>query len=196
MTRSDVERVRAELDRLCELVNVGAGHAAGALARLLGHPVLMDPPRVRVTGSGKPGQAGASAALGLEASGVFFEVEGGIGGVFAVLFPRRSRQLLLETLLKDPTPHSEEAESALREVGNILASHALSAVADLTGDRVLPSVPVLAEEAAGAVLSSFQARGEPVRIESRLVDRSGALRSLLVWIPPRRADGEATDGRV
>jgi chemotaxis protein CheY-P-specific phosphatase CheC len=68
-------------------------------------------------------------------------------------------------------------------VGNILASHALSAVADLVGDRVLPSLPVLAEEAAGAVLTTLQARGEPVRIESRLVDAGGGLRSLLVWIP-------------
>jgi chemotaxis protein CheC len=188
MDPAEVERLRIELDRLCELANVGAGHAAGALARLLGCTVWMDPPRVRV--SSRRGREEASAALGLATAGVFFEVQGGMGGTFGVLFPRRAREALLEALVGDPDPHSEEAESALREVGNILASHALSAVADLIGDRVLPSLPVLAEEAAGAVLTTLQERGEPVRIESRLVDGSGGLRSLLVWIPaalPREA---------
>jgi hypothetical protein len=45
------------------------------------------------------------------------------------------------------------------------------------------------------VLASYQARGEALRIESRLVDRSGALRSLLVWIPGRVVD-EAPGPRV
>lgn len=192
MDRAEVERLRVELDRLCELTNVGAGHAAGALARLLGRPVWMDPPRVRIRPRRRRAEAGA--ALAPSVSGVFFEVQGGIGGSFGVLFPRRAREALLEALVGDPDPHSEEAESALREVGNILASHALSAVADLTGDRMLPSLPVLAGEGAGAVLAMLQQRGEPVRIESRLVDRTGGLRSLLVWIPavlPREAPPQA-----
>ena len=182
------ERLRGELDRLCELANVGAGHAADALARLIGCTVRMDPPRVRV--AARREHEDAAGALGPATSGVFFEVQGGIGGTFGVLFPRRAREALLEALVGDPDPHSEEAESALREVGNILASHALSAVADLIGDRVLPSLPVLVDEAAGAVLATRQARGEPVRIESRLVDGAGGLRTLLVWIPaalPREA---------
>ena len=33
--------VGEELDRLCELANVGAGHAATALARLVGRPIRM-----------------------------------------------------------------------------------------------------------------------------------------------------------
>jgi len=193
MTR-DVERIRSELDRLCELANVGSGHAADALARLLGHPVWMDPPRVRVLPRQRPAPD-AAALLGVEATGIFFEIQGAMGGVLAVLFPRRGREVLLEALLHDPDPQSEEAESALREVGNILASHAVSAVADLIGQRVLPSLPVLTEGAAGAVLASYQARGEPLRIESRLVDRHGALRSLLVWIPGRIVD-EAPVPRV
>lgn len=181
MDAGEVERMRGELDRLCELANVGAGHAAGALARLIGRPVWMDPPRVRVTS--RRGSEEASSALGVATSGVFFDVEGGMGGTFGVLFPRRAREALLEALVGDPDPHSEEAESALREVGNMLASHALSAVADLIGDRVLPSLPVLVDEAAGAVLTTLQARGEALRIESRLVDGTGGLRTLLVWIP-------------
>jgi chemotaxis protein CheC len=183
MDAAELERMRGELDRLCELTNVGAGHAAGALARLLGCTVRMDPPKLRLASRGA--MDSSAAALGLETVGIFFEVRGGIGGTLGVLFPQRARERLLATLIGDPDPHSEEAESALREVGNILASHALSAVADLIGDRVLPSLPVLTAEAAGAVLGTLQERGEPLRVESRLVDESGGLRSLLVWIPSR-----------
>jgi len=179
MNGPETEGVGGELDRLCELANVGAGHAAGALARLLGCTVRMDPPRVRVSAPG----AEEGGELGIATSGVFFEVQGGIGGTLGVLFPHPARAALLETLIGDPDPHSEDAESALREVGNMLASHALSAVADLIGARVLPSLPVLAEQAAGAVLRSHQAGGEGLRIESRLVDDAGGLRSLLVWLP-------------
>jgi chemotaxis protein CheC len=180
MTRPDA----AHFDRLCELANVGAGHAAGALAQLLGCPIRMSVPRVR-TRRWAQEQSGPHSADGT--SGIFFEVEGGMGGVFAVLFPPRERDALLAALLGEADAQAEQSESALREVGNILASHALSAVADLIGDRVLPSVPVLALEAAGAVLASFQVRFEELAIESRLVDSHGALRGLVIWIPASAA---------
>jgi len=67
MEGPEVERLRGELDRLCELANVGAGHAAGALARLIGCTVWMDPPRVRIAPRGKPDPA--TGVLGLETSG-------------------------------------------------------------------------------------------------------------------------------
>ena len=173
------------LDRLCELVNVGAGHAAGALARLLGCPIRMSVPRVHRSRSSR------GVAPGAGTSGIFFEVEGGIGGVFAVMFSPGERDALLAELLGEARPESEQSESALREVGNILASHALSAVADLVGARVLPSLPTLALEAAGTVLASFQARFDEPAIESQLVDPRGHLRGLLVWIPASAATDRA-----
>jgi len=172
----------SDLDLLCELANVGAGHAAGALAQLLGCPIRMSVPRVQRRRASQQGT-----------SGIFFEVEGGIGGVFAVLFPPRECSALLSALLGDGDPQADQSESALREVGNILASHALSAVADLIGERVLPSVPVLALEAAGALLASFQVRLDELAIETPLVDAHGALRGLLVWIP---APAAASDPAV
>jgi len=175
-----------DLDRLCELANVGAGHAAGALAQLLGCPIRMSVPRVQRGGAGAMAQSGAPGT-----SGIFFEVEGGIGGVFAVMFSPGERDALLAELLGEARPESEQSESALREVGNILASHALSAVADLVGARVLPSLPTLALEAAGTVLASFQARFDEPAIESQLVDPRGHLRGLLVWIPASAATDRA-----
>jgi len=184
----DAESLRDDLDRLCELVNVGAGHAAGALAQLLGCPIRMSVPRVQRGGASR---RAAPERLRPGTSGIFFEVEGGIGGVFAVLFPPRERDALLAELLGEQRSESDQGESALREVGNILASHALSAVADLIGARVLPSLPTLALEAAGSVLASFQVRYDEPAIESQLVDPSGGLRGLLVWIPASAATQRA-----
>ncbi len=186
-----------ELDRLCELAHVGAGHAAGALAQLLGEPLRVSVPRVRL-GDAWSTDATADPAESDRTSGVFFEVQGGIGGVFAVLLTPAARHGLLEALLGEPAPDGEQVESALREVGNILASHALSALADLLDTRVLPSVPVLAMEHAGAVLADWSARsdGHPdLRIENELLASDGSSRALLLWIPapPRAAGVEKED---
>ena len=66
--------VGEELDRLCELANVGAGHAATALARLVGRPIRMSVPRVRM------GTASTGATpLAADDAWIFFEVQGAHG---------------------------------------------------------------------------------------------------------------------
>jgi chemotaxis protein CheC len=177
-------QLERELDRLCELANVGAGHAAGALAQLVGHPIRMTVPRIH------PDAAGPAPSPGKDdpATGIFFEVEGGMGGVFGVLLPARVCEALLASLLGASRGKgaSEESVSALREVGNILASHALSAVADMLGDRVLPSVPLLEVDPASLLPITFRSSAslaQAHRIEIDLVDSAGSPCALLVWIP-------------
>lgn len=174
-----------ELDRLCELVNVGAGHAATALSRLVGQPIWMSVPRIRMGAATPAPSAGEDAWI-------FFEVHGALGGALVLRLPCGSRHALLAEMIGD---HGGEAhaESALREVGNILASHALSAVADLVGTRVLPSLPSLVFDASGPALAAWRARAAGrVCIETNLVDRSGHAAVELVWIPAEIPGGAAT----
>ncbi len=177
------------VDRLSELASIGAGRAAGALATLLARPFEMRVPRARVLA---PGHFDAPFAGKLAAdpgawAGALFDVEGGPGGVLAVLLPPACRDALLTELLGENAGIEPQAESALREVGNIVASHALSAIGDLLGESVLPSLPRL--ELAGAPrelarLVAERAGDRPaLRIEVELRDRPGSLRSLLVWVP-------------
>ncbi len=162
-----------ELDRWAELANIGAGHAAGALAVLLGRTIRMQVPRL----SEAPTRAPEPAAPEPDATGVLFRVEGGFGGSLAVLFPDSARASLLARLLGTPESESapEQVESALGEAGNILASHALSALADTLAARVVPSVP--------QVERCATRRPGPLRIETPLVDAAGTLQGLLVWTP-------------
>jgi chemotaxis protein CheY-P-specific phosphatase CheC len=84
------------------------------------------------------------------------------------------------------------------EVGNILASHVASGIADALGSRLLPSIPSLAMEGAEeafcelieSVLGETAHRDAP-RIESALLDAAGALRGRLVLVPTR-LDDEST----
>ena len=173
-----------ELDRLCELANVGAGHAATALARLVGRTIRMSVPRVRM-GAAQPGPAVDEDAW------IFFEVQGALGGALVFRLSRDARTALVGELLGAEAGVAQ-AESALREVGNILASHALSAVADLVGTRVLPSLPSLVFEASGPALAAWRTRAAGrVCIETHLVDDAGSPAVELVWIPAEIPGGAA-----
>lgn len=165
-----------EIDRLCELTNVGAGHAATAFAQLAGRPVLMSVPRLQAD----------VANQGWE-TGVFFELEGAFSGLVALLFRDPMRESLMKCLL-GVAPHSPlEVESALMEVGNILVSRVASAIADTLGDRILPSVPTLVMSGAGQRLEALACgRGtgdEPIRIECDLGDNDGEIGGMLVLFP-------------
>lgn len=188
----------AAVDRVRELGSIGAGQAANVFAQLVGRTIRMQVPTVR-------GRSTRPLAHELKAwdTGIFFEVEGGLGGLVAVFFSVRSRDNLLRLLvgersvMEDPSADEKEEviaalrreeESALREVGNILASSVVSAMATVLGTRVVPSIPTLAAEGAGAVLQSLlSARGGDagLRIETEIFDGDGELRCLVVLVPDR-----------
>lgn len=187
----------SEIDRLCELTNIGAGHAATAFSQLAGRTIWMRVPRCY--GEGEVGRADSSAPR--EASqaagwpcGVFFDFEGGIGGLVGVLFRGTMRESFVQSLLGDSSsPHpAEDVESALMEVGNILVSRVASAIADTLGERMLPSVPTLCMDDAERQLERL-ARGrggdDPVRIECELTDEEGEIGGLLVFVPDRQQAG-------
>ncbi len=176
----------ADIDRVRELVSIGAGHAATALANLTGRVCEMQVPSVRVL---EAGQLDNALLHEPGMTGVMFELEGGTGGVLALLFPAATCERLLERLLgpgrdrrSDPNAHS-----ALRELGNILASHAANAVAETLGVAVLPSLPQLALDDARPALADLLAahhRERPtLRIQTEISDRDGELRGILLLVP-------------
>lgn len=184
------------IDRWCELANIGAGHAAGALATLIGQPIRMRVPQVVHR------DTRAAEAVAEPAAGIFFDVIGGIGGDFAVFLTREACADLVRVLLGDASLESDDAASALSEVGNVLASHALSAVADQIGSTILPSIPDVALENPNAAFHARIGDRSP-QIENALEDEHGRARGALVWIPAQteadggpRADGERSSSRT
>ena len=192
MTELGAQVREADIDRVRELTNIGAGHAATAFARLVGRPCQMCVPTVRLLRAESAAlpfvvNVGDDERQGM--TGIFFEIEGGLGGIVAILFSPSSRDQLVEHLTGTPTDQASPAvsQSALREFGNILASHVVSPMADALGVAILPSIPVLAMEDALEVLGSLiglRQKGRPaLRIETEISDRHKDFQSLLVFVP-------------
>jgi chemotaxis protein CheC len=147
-----------QMDVLKEVGNIGAGHAATALSKILYKPVDMRVPHVQLIAFDDVSEfIGGPEQLVIA---VFFNVEGDLtGSLFFIMSEDASRKLIRDLFdLPDSdaeagSEYSEMERSALNEIGNILAGSYLSSLADLTGLSLYPSVPALAFDMAGAILS-------------------------------------------
>jgi chemotaxis protein CheC len=143
------------LDVLREVGNIGAGHAATALSTLLNKPVDMQVPQVKLV----PFEQISESVGGSETvvMAIFLRVEGETpGNLFFILSLESARHLLKRLVGLECGETEEFAEmelSALNEIGNILAGSYLTSLADFTRLNMYPTVPSLAVDMAGAILS-------------------------------------------
>ena len=175
---------RAEdADRMRELTSVGAGHAASAFSQLTRRSIQMRTPEVLLDPKWPASVADEWS------SGVFFELEGCLSAVVAILFRDPVRDVVVRQVLGEPdrAPLAQESvEAVIMELGNILVSRVASAIADTMGERLLPSIPVLALGDAAVQLQALceQCHADPgVRIECEFTDRDQELGGLMVLIP-------------
>jgi chemotaxis protein CheC len=148
-----------QMDAMQELGNIGAAHAATTLSQMISSPVEMSVPKITVVDVAELANhiGDESAAL------VVFELQGEIphGGYIIFYISRKSAVYLTNTMLglTDPDrPLNEMDESALIEVGNIMASAFLDATAELLGFIMLPSPPALTIDMAHAAMQSLIAQ--------------------------------------
>jgi chemotaxis protein CheC len=172
-----------KLDRLTELTSIGAGHAATAFSQLAGREIRTRVPRL------SPAREPAPLAVSGDedwSTGVFFELEGCLGALVAILFQAPVLEELVRVVLGDAAepPTAEAVEAVLMELGNILVSGVASAIADTLGQRLLPSIPMLAADHAGQeLIALIERRGGATRIECEFTDAIGELGGLLVLVP-------------
>jgi len=141
-----------QLDTLKEISNIGMGHAATALSQMIGQRITLRVPRVSVTEIKEvPDRLGGAEALMV---GITLQILGDARGSIMLLFPQESAHRLLCCLLNREERGlvmNELTVSALKEVGNILASAYLSAIGNLLHKTLIPSVPMLAYDMTGTV---------------------------------------------
>ena len=142
-----------QLDALKEVSNIGMGHAATALSQMTGQRINLRVPRVSVTEiSAVPDCLGGAEVLMV---GITLQILGDARGSIMLLFPQESAHRLVCCLLKNDERAlvmNELTVSALKEVGNILASAYLSAIGNLLHKTLIPSIPLLSYDMAGAVV--------------------------------------------
>jgi len=145
-----------QLDVLQEVSNIGMGHAATALSQLLRRTIHLHVPRVTVTGFDEvPALLGGAERV---VAGVILQVLGAARGDILMIFPLESAERLLAELVgthEDDPLATDLGASTLLEVGNILASAYLNALGQMLGKILIPSVPRMAVDMAGAVVDGI-----------------------------------------
>lgn len=141
-------------DVLKELGNIGAGNATTALAQLLNCKVDMSVPQVKLLEF-----KDIATLMGGEEqlmAGIYLGVEGDITGSIMFLLEKDSARHLVGKLMGMPIEGEDFSEmevSALQEVGNIITGSYLNSLSMMTNLMILPSIPSLAIDMAGAILS-------------------------------------------
>jgi chemotaxis protein CheC len=142
---TDVQR-----DALRELANIGAGHAATALSKLLeGERLDFQPPEAWTATAREFTQL-----LGGDASpwrAAVQQVEGDVEGELWLIFGRRDAKTLAARLLGNAYPEPEAVDEALTRIGTAVGNSALSAICTLTGLSLEASAPVLRRSADGVL---------------------------------------------
>ena len=152
-----MEITQFQQDALREIGNIGSGHAATALSTLLQRRIDMSVPKVYAVAfeqvSAIVGQLDTPQAV------IYVKVEGEAPGKAVFFFPVESAEIVVQALFGMTEPvdifFDEMAQSALKEVGNILVSSFLIALTQFSGIPLQPSVPALAVDMIGASLDAI-----------------------------------------
>lgn len=142
-------------DVLREIGNIGAGNAATSLAQMLGCKVDIKVPKIDLLDFSEVGQSMGGEELLV--AGIYLGIEGDITGSIMFLLEEKAAEILISKLMGMP-PSGEPGfndieKSALKEIGNIITGAYLNSLSALTNMKIIPSIPDLCTDMAGAILS-------------------------------------------
>lgn len=180
-----------QIDVLREIGNIGAGNAATALATILDEKVEMSLPVVKIVDFNS-----AVRILGNAEDlvvGVLVNFSGEAHGMIMFLLSMADAKEITSLLVRDEYDTEENDGmtlsslklSAIKEIGNILSSSYIDSIATLTGLKISISVPHIAIDMAGAIMSvpiiEFGALGDKVMyIEENFNGKTNSLRSHII----------------
>ncbi|MBR6697371.1 MAG: chemotaxis protein CheC [Lachnospiraceae bacterium] len=156
MSKIDLNEVsEMQFDILAEIGNIGAGNATTALSQMMNQKLDMRVPQVELL----PFDS-MSEKFGGEESilvGIMLGLEGDVSGMMMFMFEETSAHHLVNSIMGNDIekmePFSEIELSALNEIGNIVSGAYLNSLALLTNLKIISTVPSMAIDMAGAILS-------------------------------------------
>jgi chemotaxis protein CheC len=144
-----------QVDVLTEIGNIGIGSAVTSLSRLIGRKVGMSVPIAKLLDFSEVASILGSAEV--QVYGILINFGGDLSGIMMFILTPDSAESLIKGMMGDlyvPGDEFNELQmSALEEIGNILSSSYLSALGTLINKKVVPSVPHISKDMAGAILS-------------------------------------------
>ena len=144
-----------ELDTLKEIGSIGTGNAATSLSALIGMPVRIQTPEVRIMGYNEAIEwIGGPETV---TAGVLVRMSGQMNGIMLAVQQLDFVNLVLGSMLGTTIENYENLDelrkSTLVEVGNIAISTFINALAGLSGISVDLTVPAFAVDMQGAILA-------------------------------------------
>ena len=142
-----------QLDALRELANIGSGTASTALSGMLGRSVDISVPNALALPLGEAVEAVGDAEA--EVTGIVLGINGEMQGTVLLLVPPADADAMCRMLGVEPD--DEFALSALGEIGNIVGTSYINALAGMTGMEIEPTPPATATDMLGAIVESVLA---------------------------------------
>mgnify|MGYP002508107766 CR=1 FL=1 len=144
-----------ELDTLKEIGSIGTGNAATSLSSLIGKPVRIQQPEVRIMSYneaiewiGGPEEITAGVLVGMsnQLSGIMLSVQ-------QLDFVKLVAESMLNEQVESYEQIREMERSALTEVGNIMISTFINALTGLAGIDIDLTVPAFTVDMQGAIMA-------------------------------------------
>jgi len=144
---------QSKKDILKEVANIGAGNAATAFSGMIGQKINMTVPKVELIDIQElPAITGDEEEY---IACIMINFSGEISGKILLVVDMENVERMLKLIFStDELPEKSMQHSALNELGNILSGAYLKAINDFTDLDLDQSVPAMAYDMAGAVLSS------------------------------------------
>jgi chemotaxis protein CheC len=155
-----------QLDALRELANIGSGTASTALSSMLGRSVDISVPKAFVLP-----MADAVTSIGnpeSEVTGIVLGVVGDMPAAVLLLFTPNDAKLMCGLLGVDAD--SEIGSSALMEIGNIVGTSYINALAEMTDMELEPTPPAAATDMLGAIVETVLAQNAAAGDVALLLD--------------------------
>ncbi len=178
------------IDVLTEIGNIASGNAATSLSTMLDLRVDMSVPKVRIVDIQQAGTLlGGPENIKV---GILAKFDGDIEGIMMFLIEESFTEEIIKTLLGEDisfeTKLTDIEMSAISEIGNILIASYINAIASLTGLNINISVPAVAIDMVGALLSvpaleMYPVSDDIIFVEGVLLDLDQEVSSNILLVP-------------
>ena len=183
-----------QFDVLREIGNIGAGNATTALSQMLNSKIDMKVPNVELLEFKELSDlVGGAENLVV---GILFTLGGDIDGMMMFMLDMAASRHLVNILMGNQdnagdsvnSDFTEMELSAMSEIGNIISGAYLSSLSSLTHLTIISSIPYMAIDMAGAILSvpaiEFGKIGDrALLIETEFGDELRAVNGYFILIP-------------
>lgn len=181
------------MDVLREIGNIGAGNATTALSQMVNCKIDMEVPRVRILSFNELSNIFGGPEKPV--IGVLFKLSMDMDGMMLFLLDIKSAKSLVNMLMQGMSQGEELTDmdiSTLQEVGNIISGAYVYSLSEMTNMTIWTSVPYLARDMAGAVLSVpaievAKTADEAVIIETVFKDGDNDINGFFILIPEQKS---------